>query len=341
MSLEPIHPLVAHARRHRYALGYFESWDVASLEGVIDAAEQSRAPVVVGFNGEFLARAERQPPVRLEWYGALARAAAESARVPCAAMFNECAADAAVARATQAGFNVVMLADEQAAYADLARRVAGVVSLAHPRGVAVEAELGVLPFHRAEDGAGSLTDPDRAAEFVAWTGVDLLAVSAGNVHIMLDGQCDLNLSHLARLREKVDVPLVLHGGSGISDRSLTEAIGIGVAKVNFGTYLKQRCLVRIVHEWCGGAVAARSRHSESSEEACLKAGVSRTLRCAEIDSAPDSLHVPARAAGGARGVNPHEALGDGSETDLMVIVRRAVRDAVLERIELLGGCGRA
>ena len=61
MSLEPVGQLMAHARRNGYAVGYFESWDVASLEGVIDAAEQSRAPVVVGFNGEFLARAERQP----------------------------------------------------------------------------------------------------------------------------------------------------------------------------------------------------------------------------------------------------------------------------------------
>ena len=80
----------------------------------------------------------------------LARAAAESARVPCAALFNECSVDAAVARATQAGFNVVMLADEKADYADLARRVAGVVSLAHPRGVAVEAELGILPSGKGD-----------------------------------------------------------------------------------------------------------------------------------------------------------------------------------------------
>jgi fructose/tagatose bisphosphate aldolase len=233
----------------------------------------------------------------LEWYGALARAAAESARVPCAAMFNECAVDAAVERATQAGFNVVMLADEQAAYADLVRRVAGVVSLAHARAVAVEAELGILPSGKgsAEHAASSLTDPDQAAQFVALSGADLLAVSAGNVHIMLRGQCDLDLAHLAAIRKKVEVPLVLHGGSGISNRSLTEAIGLGVAKVNYGTYLKQRCIERVLRQWCGGAVAA----------------------------------------------NPHEALGGGSEADLMVIVRQAVRDAVLERIELLGCCGKA
>ena len=98
MPLEPVTELLAHARRHRYAVGYFESWDIASLEGVIDAAEQSRAPVVIGFNGEFLARPGRALPTRIKWYGALGRAAAESARVPCAVMFNECPIDAWVGR---------------------------------------------------------------------------------------------------------------------------------------------------------------------------------------------------------------------------------------------------
>ena len=92
MPLEAAADLMADARRHGYAVGYFESWDLASLEGVIDAAEETGSPVIVGFNGEFLARPDRALPARLAWYGALARAAAESARVPCVVMFNECTA---------------------------------------------------------------------------------------------------------------------------------------------------------------------------------------------------------------------------------------------------------
>ena len=127
------------------------------------------------------------------------------------------------------------------------------------------------------------------------TGIDLLAVSAGNVHILLDGQRNLDLAHLAAIRQKVDVPLVLHGGSGIAADSLAKAIALGVAKVNYGTYLKQRCL----------------------------AAIRRAL---------------ADADGNA---NPHHVLGDGGGADLLVVVRRAVRDAVLERIGLLGCCGKA
>ncbi len=295
MPLESAVKLLEHAQRHRYAVGYFESWDLASLEGVIDAAEQSKSPIIVGFNGEFLARSERAMPTRLEWYAALGRAAAESARVPCALIFNECPVDAWVEHATRLGFNLVMLADPSARHEDISRRIADLVRQAHSRGVAVEAELGELPCGVAEHGqaSNSLTDPEEAAAFVRETGVDMLAVSAGNIHILLEGQHDLDLDHLAAIREKVDVPLVLHGGSGITDGSLTRAIALGVAKVDYGTYLKQRSVAAL---------------------------------CKAL-AEPD--------------VNPHHVLGDGGERDLMVVVRRAVRDAVLERIGLLGCCGRA
>ncbi|MFZ1934966.1 MAG: class II fructose-bisphosphate aldolase [Thermoguttaceae bacterium] len=297
MPLEAADELLSHASRGRYAVGYFESWDIASLEGVIDAAEQSRAPVIVGFNGEFLARPERDPPARLEWYGALGRAAAESARVPCAVMFNECAAVDWVERATGLGFNLVMFADEKADHAALTRRVAELVRVAHGRGVAVEAELGVLPCGVASHNgtAAALTDPDQAAAFVRATRIDVLAVSTGNVHIKVDGQQSLDLAHLAAIHKKVHVPLALHGGSGIVGQSLADAIALGVAKVNYGTYLKQRCL----------------------------AAVRRAL---------------AEADGNA---NPHRVLGGGGGADLLVTVRQAVRDAVLERIGLLGCCGKA
>ena len=295
MPLESAVELLRHAQRHQYAVGYFESWDLASLEGVIDAAEQSKSPIIVGFNGEFLAHAERAMPARLEWYAALGRAAAESAQVPCALIFNECPVDAWVEHATRLGFNLVMLADPSASQEDICRRIADLTRQAHSRGVAVEAELGELPCGTAEHGqaSNSLTDPEEAAAFVRETGVDMLAVSAGNVHILLEGQHDLDLDHLAAIRQKVDVPLVLHGGSGITDGSLTRAIELGVAKVNYGTYLKQRYITAICN-----ALAE-----------------------------PDG--------------NPHHVLGDGGQRDLVVIARRAVRDAVLERIGLLGCCGRA
>jgi len=295
MPLESIASLMCRAREGGYALGYFESWNLESLQGVIDAAESTRAPIIVGFNGDFLSRPGRQATERLEWYAALGRAAAASAAVPCGLIFNECPDDRWVRRAAEVGFNLIMPADPAAPHDDYVRRVQDIVRHAHAMGVAVEAELGELPCGAGggEAAGGAMTDPEAAARFVTATGVDLLAVSVGNVHIKLRGEQPLDLRRLEEIRRRVDIPLVLHGGTGIGLASLRQAIGLGVAKVNYGTYLKQRYLAAV------------------------------------------------RAALAVPEPNPHELLGLGGPRDVMVAGRRAVRDAVLERIENLGCCGRA
>jgi ketose-bisphosphate aldolase len=245
MPLEPIGPLIARAVAGGYAVGYFESWNLESLQGVLDAAEETRSPVILGFNGAFLSGL-RPATERLELYAALGRAAARSSPVPCGLIFNECPRDDWVAVAIDLGFNLVMLADPEAPHAELTERVAALTRVAHARGVAVEAEVGELPLGVAGDSrcshAGTLTVPATAAAFVAATGVDLLAVSVGNAHIRTSGADGLDLLLLEQIHRRVPVPLVLHGGTGIDRSALRQAIMLGVAKVNFGTYLKQRYL---------------------------------------------------------------------------------------------------
>ena len=225
MPLEAIEPIMQRTATGGYAVGYFESWNLESLQGVVDAAEASDSPIILGFNGAFLA-SDRVAPERLELYAAIGRAAAESSLVPCGLIFNECPRDGWVLQAIQAGFNLVMLADPAAPYIDYQARVAAIVRAAHSRGVAVEGELGELPCG-ADGGSphgGTSTDPAVAAEFVAATGVDLLAVSVGNVHIQTRGQSKLDLRLLEKIHRCVPVPLVLHGGTGIAAESLQAAI---------------------------------------------------------------------------------------------------------------------
>ena len=247
MPLEPISELMSHAQRHDYAVGYFESWDITSLQGVIDAAEANRSPVIIGFSGEFLSRPERQAAEDLSWYGALGKAAAESAGVPCGFIFNECPIDDWVRRAVTAGFNLVMPADPVASHEDYLRRVADITEYAHQHNVAVEAEVGVLPMGttRKVESGGSTTDATAATNFVAATGIDLLAVSVGNVHILVRGQQALDLDNLSAIHKQVSIPLVLHGGTGIDEISLRNAVSMGVAKINYGTILKQRYLAAV------------------------------------------------------------------------------------------------
>jgi fructose/tagatose bisphosphate aldolase len=188
----------------------------------------------------------------------------------------------------------VMPADADASYDDYRDRVAALTEFAHLHGVAVEAEIGHLPCGTNGPPKDShRTDPELAARFVEETGVDLLAVSVGNVHIMIKGEQDLDLERLSQILLRVAKPLVLHGGTGISANSLREAIALGVTKVNYGTYLKQRYLKAV-----------------------------RASVAAKVD-------------------NPHELFGIGGDPDVMVAGRVAVRDAVLERIGLLGSCGKA
>ncbi len=294
MPLRPINELIQHAREHRYALGYFESWNLESLQGVLDAAEATRSPIIIGFNGEFLNHPDRKLTERLEYYAELGKTAAACATVPCGLIFNECSDDEWVRNAVLAGFNLVMPADPAASYEDYRHRVAALTAFAHRYGVALEAEVGHLPTGTTGTRNGNhLTDPELAARFIQDTGADLLAVSVGNVHIMIKGERDLDLERLSQICLRVAEPLVLHGGTGISASSLRAAINLGVTKVNYGTYLKQRYLQAV-----------------------------RTSVAANVD-------------------NPHELLGIGGDLDVMVAGRFAVRDAVLERIGLLGCCGKA
>ena len=312
MPLESSHDLTEHAYRNGYGIGYFESWNLESLQGVVDAADKTRSAIIIGVNGEFLSNPDRDAAENLAWYAAVGRAAAESAKVPCGLIFNECPNDDWVLNAIDLGFNLVMPVDSQASYEDYSQRVGEITDYAHAHGAAVEAELDELPFgggghhahnaqyHNSVGAAASIafpsairTEPQRLAEFVEATQVDLLAVSVGNIHVTLDGEFDIDLERLAELHDCVPVPLVLHGGSGIAPDALRVAVKMGVAKVNFGTYLKQQYLAAI------------------------------------------------RRALAVENQNPHVLLGMGSRADVMVVGRNAVRDAVLDRIDLLGCCGRA
>ena len=153
----PFHRCCGAPMQEGYAVGYFESWNLESLQGVVDAAEQTMSPVILGFNGGFLS-GPRHATERLSWYAALGRAAAESSSVPCGLIFNECPRDDWVRSAIAAGFNLVMLADPEASPEDLTSRIAALTRLAHASGVAVEAEVGELPCAASGQVTGGVID---------------------------------------------------------------------------------------------------------------------------------------------------------------------------------------
>ena len=123
--------------------------------------------------------------------------------------------------------------------------VTELAAAAHARGAAVEGELGNLPDAArgaVDHTAASLTDPEQAAAFVETTGIDCLAVSVGNVHLLAHGCATIDLDRLRAVHERVSVPLVIHGGSSFPPDAIAPAIVAGVAKFNVGTALRRAYL---------------------------------------------------------------------------------------------------
>jgi ketose-bisphosphate aldolase len=242
MPLVPMTRMLRHAQENRYAIGYFESWNLESLLAVKDAAEKTGSPVIIGFNGGFLGNPRRPTREDIRLYGTMGRTVAERSCVPMALILNEATEMALLREGMDAGFNVVMLAGEGFAQERLIQLNRELVEAAHPRGVEVEAELGELPsadIGTRQVTGGNKTDPAEAQRFVQATGVDALAVAIGNVHMLEDRKSSLDFPLLEELRTGAQVPLVLHGGTGIDETELRKAIRAGVCKVNVGTMLRR------------------------------------------------------------------------------------------------------
>ena len=244
MPLVPLGRLLAEARTGGYAVGYFEAWGSYSLEAVVEAAEAESAPVILGF-GCLLVDQGWLDDGGIEAFGSLGRPVAERARVPTCFLLNETYTLEHALRGLEAGFTAVMMHTGGQSLAVSMEQVGSLVRTAHDRGAAVEGELGTLPDATGgeiDETRAALTDPDEAAAFVAATGVDCLAVSFGNVHLLEERAASVDLDRLQAIHRRVDVPLAVHGGTSFPPEAVEAAIARGVAKFNVGTLLKRAFL---------------------------------------------------------------------------------------------------
>jgi ketose-bisphosphate aldolase len=235
--------LIADAESGGYAVSYCEAWSLESFEAVVQAAEALNSPIIAGFNGGFLMHPGRTEPERLAYYAALGSALREST-VPVAFLLNETDSLVQIEEGIRLGFNAVMVENEHLGFEEYRRLVKQVVRVAHDHSATVEAQLGKLPAASGHSN-GEPTDPEKARAFVAETGIDALGVAVGNVHCLTEGKAPIDLGALEKIRRAVGIPLVLHGGSGIPLEVLQSCVRLGVAKVNFGTVLKQAYLAAV------------------------------------------------------------------------------------------------
>lgn len=237
MPLVPMTALLRCAVEGGYGIGYFEAWDLRSLEAVLDAAEAERAPVVLGFGAMMVDGAwlERRGIAML---GAAGRTLAERARSPVSLIFNEAETVDQAFAALDAGFNAVLLRTDNLEPRAALKATRRLVERAHAAGASVEAEVGRLPDDARPAHASETTDPDAARAFVEETGIDCLAVSIGNVHLKTDGWASIDAALLEAIHRAVPLPLAVHGGSSFPPDAVPHAVRHGVAKFNVGTVLK-------------------------------------------------------------------------------------------------------
>ncbi|MFC8709451.1 ketose-bisphosphate aldolase [Streptomyces sp. NPDC057197] len=238
MPLAATGELVGSAAAARSAVVAFNVITLEHIEAVVAGAEAAGAPVLL----QVSENAVRFRHGRLLPLARAATAAAEQAAVPVALHLDHVQSDDLLRQAADAGFSSVMYDAARLPYAENLAATRAAAEWAHAQGLWIEAELGQVG---GKDGKppldahapGARTDPGEARAFVADSGVDALAVAIGNSHAMTERTAALDHDLVKRLADALDVPLVLHGSSGVPDAELTAAVAGGLAKVNVGTAL--------------------------------------------------------------------------------------------------------
>lgn len=238
MPLVTTGELVPRAAEARSAVAAFNIITLEHIEAVMAGAESADAPVVL----QVSENAVKFRHGRLLPLARAAVAAAERAAVPVALHLDHVQNDDLLRQASDAGFSSVMYDAARLPYADNLAATRAAADWAHAQGLWIEAELGEVGGKNGEPpldahAPGARTDPAQARAFVTDSGVDALAVAIGSSHAMTTRTATLDHDLLKRLTAALDVPLVLHGSSGVPDDELIAAVAGGITKVNVGTAL--------------------------------------------------------------------------------------------------------
>lgn len=236
----PLKDLLLDAEKNNYALGAFNTPTLEGARAAIEAAEEMNVPIV-------LQHAEvHNEIVPIEIIGPILVQMAIKTPVPVAVHLDHGSNFEFIKKAIEIGFSSVMIDASHLPFEENVRIVKEVVSYAHSRNVSVEAELGVMPNQgKGENKKNVLsenlddiyTDPDLAMEFVEKTKVDALAVSLGTAHGVYLKEPRLDFERLRKIYEKTNIPIVMHGGSGLKKEDYIHSIENGVRKINYYTYV--------------------------------------------------------------------------------------------------------
>jgi len=271
MPLVHMSDMLTHAYRHGYAVGAFDLVSLDFLEGILAAAENCRAPVILSLAESHFEHYD------FELLMAATVAAARRTSMPVAIHLDHGASLESAVRAIRLGCNGVMVDTSALSLDENLRHTREIVAMAQACGVSVEGELGYVPGVEGEDaerhpGEAVYTSPEEAKVFAERSGVDCLAVSVGTVHGRMKGAPRLDYARLAEINQAAGIPLVIHGGTGLSDDQFGMLIANGAAKINYYTALADAA---------GSAICRRAEAGDKNYTALT--GSVKEAVCAETE----------------------------------------------------------
>lgn len=237
MSLVPMAQILSEAQARGYAVGGFNMNNLESLQAIMEVAEEERSPVIVQLSEGALKY------VGIEYAEACVKVAASKVTVPVALHLDHGSSFSKIIQCIRHGFSSVMIDGSKLPLAENIALVKRVVEAARAVGVTVEAELGKIggteDDHTVDEREATMTVPKEAQTFVLETQVDALAIAIGTAHGPYKGKPELDFDRLAAIRKLVEIPLVLHGASGVYDQDIEKAISMGICKININTDFQQ------------------------------------------------------------------------------------------------------
>ena len=240
MPLVTLKSVLADAQQGGYGVGAFNFNGIEDARGILDAATEKRSPVILMTSVSAVAYMGGPRAVV-----GLIRGLSDHLEIPVVLHLDHAEDPRFIALCVDSGYTSVMIDASKLSYEENIAVTREVVSYARRLGVSVEAELGRLGGREEQVNVSAreaaMTDPADVPDFVARTGIDALAVAIGTAHGFYKEEPKLDFDRLTRIRSLTDVPLVLHGGTGVPEPDFIRSIQCGMAKINVGTELKYCC----------------------------------------------------------------------------------------------------
>lgn len=236
MALATSKKYLIDAQKNKYAICGFNIHNLETLKAAVSVAEEKKSPVIL-----------QATPGTIKFAGVnylanMAKTASDEYNIPIVMHLDHCEDFDMIIQCLRAGFTSIMVDSSKLDLKENINMVKKVVEAAHAVGVPVEAELGVIGGTEddliVDEKSAVYTDPEAAADFVDKTKVDSLAIAIGTAHGVYKGEPKLDFERLKKIRSMVDIPLVLHGASGVPDESIKQCIEFGINKINIATELK-------------------------------------------------------------------------------------------------------